>query len=702
MATRKAGYNPTGMASALLEVVVPDKEYSGGMNEKAVGVTKKVGDAIKKASMNLAWPDNYHIIDNEQMLIDIAAGIRREGRFVFDTETSGLNEYRDKVYCVSMYVEGHSYLYVLEHRFMDPKYIMPAALFTKHLGPLFSEPGIKLIGHNLKFDAHFIQNNLAEVATSNLYFDTYFAAWMLEADKTATHGLKGLSQRYGFASHSEGDYGEQFGLTAWSVIEPTLAAKYACRDPELTALVYEKQCSALPLRPRLSALFWEYELPILRIAYNAEKVGLQVDEEYFYKELKPWVYTEYATATNALAPFVEPHLAYVKANTVDEVLSSPKKLGQVFFEKIGIPEIENVTLQKKKNKKGEEFWGRALDKNAIAELKDEWECMALLGDWRKIHTVKVLFIDQITNFIIDGVLHMSINTIGTETGRMSMKRPNLQQVPSRMGARVRNTYVSRPGNVLVSMDFSQQELRVLAHYSQDPTLLQIFRDDKDLYSETAYALWGRDVVGSLDNDEDKKKSTHRAIAKILILGLVYGMGFKEFARTARIPESEAKKLYNLFHATYPGVKQYTARTTKFVKANGFIVTMMGRERPLPLIYAEDKKFSSYAERAAGNTPIQGSSADMTKKAAVLAQKLIDQEGWPVRIALFVHDEIIFEVEEKWIQTYPQGLEQIKHVLETAMPLSIPMKSSLMLEKRWGTEVRLDAVDYELLEDLEDT
>jgi DNA polymerase-1 len=275
-----------------------------------------------------------------------------------------------------------------------------------------------------------------------------------------------------------------------------------------------------------------------------------------------------------------------------------------------------------------------------------------------------------------------------------------------MGPRVRNAFIADEGQVLVSMDFSQQELRIMAHVSRDPKLRQIYFDGKDIYSETAYELWGHAEVGPLDTDAQKKASWHRGIAKILILGLGFGMGVKKFAKNAKISERDAKRLVDKYHATYPGVKAYQKRAADFGKKHGYIVTMCGRERVLPFINGEVSGLVSKDERACGNTPVQGSAADMTKKATNLAYQRFMSEGeeslkWPVQFWLWVHDEIIYQIDKTWAAAHPEAIARIRQSQERALPLIVPMVSSVQFEDRWGTEVRPDALDDDLLEALED-
>jgi DNA polymerase-1 len=275
-----------------------------------------------------------------------------------------------------------------------------------------------------------------------------------------------------------------------------------------------------------------------------------------------------------------------------------------------------------------------------------------------------------------------------------------------MGPLVRNMFVPDNGNVFMSADFSSQEMRILAHYTKDAGLLRFFTDPNalDPYSETAIMVSKDDKTfnehwfRSLPKGERKATEVYRDF-KALVLGLGFGMGPGKYARNTGKTAKEGKANYDKYHNAFPGVARYQKAAAEFASTNGYITTLLGRRRTLyDINNSSDSGRRSAAERGAFNTPIQGSAADMAKKAALACQSLIDKHKWPVRIVLMVHDEIIFEMPIAWAQSHVKETDALIHAMENALPLIIPMKCSKVFESRWGEEIDEDDLD-DLMDDI---
>jgi len=670
--------------------------------KKTTKTKGKIAEYLRDFQRQHSWPTNYSIANTPNDLGRIARLIDESGSFVFDVETDGLNPWQNKVLCMSLYAGDQGFVVPFEHA---TQATIEVDSFRRVLGNFFTDPGIQRTNHNIKFDMHFIEESLG-IPCGEAYCDTLLLAWML--DPNVDHGLKEQSSFYGLADDT-GNYKKQFGATAWSYLDPYVANYYACKDVELVARLYQEQIKKLNADPRMSRTFWNDEMKTLNIAYDAERQGIMVDLDYVEKTLKPTVYKEFEEAVEALRPYVEPHLSklnWPKNKSLDQrdvygALASDARLREIFFDILGIPLIKGVTLKEVHEKQEDGSYvttvKRTLDKNAILQLSEKYESIKRLGRYRQVTKVKSAFVDNIHDWVTNGICHPTINVIGARTFRMSMSDPNLQQIPSRMGPLVRNAFVPRPGHVFASMDASQQELRLTAHFSGDDNLVRIFRNDEDIYTQTAIAVF-HDDSSEYDTTFKAKNHPHRRDAKILILGLGFGMGPGKYARTIGATEAQGKRDHGNYHRAYPGVNRLKARVIKYARKHGHIVTLLGHKRPLPNILSDDPVLRSKDERAAMNTPIQCGGAEMIKRAGINADALIKKNKWPTRIALYVHDEILFEMAIDWAKNNPQAIDALKNCIETAIPLIVPMKSSVTFETRWGSERDIDDIDFELLEE----
>lgn len=662
--------------------------------KESVKTSGAIAKSIASSLRSMVWPETYHIVRSAEELPQIVDEVRSTGTLIFDCETTGLNPWRDRVLGLGISNGEQCYSIAIEHLMLPCVDVQPIA---RVLGSLFIDPDIRRINHNIKFDAHLLREQMG-MECGEFYCDTLIQSQVLNPDTETSHGLKDLAEMNGCVDYSTGSFTTQFGKTAWSHLDPKVAAFYLCRDVDLILPLMNAQNKRLEAKPKLKRLFWQLEMPVLNITYEMEKGGILIDEEYIRTTMRPKVYTQYAEATEAMAPYIEPHLAAVKAESVEAVLQSPKKLGEVFFDRLDIPLIKFVTLRR--DKITGEWIKRSLDKEAVEGLQDEHECMRLLGKWRKVSTLKKLFVDQLPGMIVDGRIHATIRSCGTSTGRMSMSSPNLQQVSTRDGPLIRNMFIPAPGNTFMSADFSQQEMRIQAHFTKDPALIRIFTESLfDMYSQMAIDVFGCDPAEFKDPDKAKKHPMRR-ITKAIVLALGYGMRESKFARNAKIPLKEAKRLFATYHRMYPGVDAYAKRSIKFAKDHGYIVTLMGRERPLPHINnTQDAGRRMTAERAAQNQPIQGTAADATKIATLRVHRLIKKNQWPVRIVLLIHDEIVYEMPTLWAKKNPEAIREIISTMENALPLCVPMKSSATFESRWGTEYEIDDLEADILDSL---
>jgi DNA polymerase-1 len=712
---------PDSWANALLGDAMLAKMANKGMRE-SFKTTPEVSDRIAKAVAQLKWPQNYHIANTEQGLAELADAINKNGHFIFDCETLGLDPWRDRLLCITYWVNGHGYITPLEHQMMT---CVSPELVRKYLGPAFANPNIPKSNHHLTFDCHFVEEQLG-IKVEGFGYDTLLQSQVINPDPELQHGLKELCAQYGLAPDT-GNYKQQFGKTAWSYIHWKLACYYAIHDTELVEKLKQHQDHLLETtldhrtgEARLKALFWDLEMPLLDLAYRMERTGILTDPQYFYETMRPTIYQEWEKAGDALRPYIDAHLKYVDAANVFQVLDSPARLKKVFFDKVGIPLVKFATLKRHKHKAkcangcDKEGWTETtLDKNAIKMLEKEYPCLALLSEYRKWATAKKMFVDTYESKVLNVRIHPQVNVIGTVTGRFSMRNPNLQQVGARIGQIIRNLYIPEPGHTFWSVDFSGQEMRILAHYTGDPKLMDFYLNPNglDIYTQTALdAFPDADFVKSkttktkfrLMSKGDRKLVNVYVYAKSLVLGLGYGMQSGKYSRETGKSKKDGQQDFDAYHAAYPRVKVFQNACISFTKKYGYMTTLLGRRRYFPFINSTtDNGLRLDAERACFNEPIQGSAADMVKLAALKVDRLIQKHQWPIRIVLLIHDEILFDAPIVWMKTNPLALELIQTTMKTALPLKVPMETTATIEPRWGsemTEEQLEAMDLLVEED----
>lgn len=683
-----------------------------GMKE-SYKTTGAISLSIEKSHKKLVWPKNFYICGTEEWLITLRDEIQKHGEFYVDTETSSLNPWKGKIYCLSFEVAGKGYLVPLEH------YLLPwvsKESVKKVLGGVFEDPKILKHGHNVLFDTLFIENDLG-VLSQGITCDTMIQSQVLRPGNDTPHGLKELSTEYGF-SENTGNYKDQFGKSAWSHIDSKVGAYYAIKDPVLTRQLKEKQdtllnetidyeelySKALGIKvgaKNLKHIFEDIEIPLMNLTYNMTRRGVRVDQKYYEEEFHPTVYKEWHKAAEDISPYIEPYLKAVEAEDVYQVLESPTKLMTVMFDYLKMPLVKHVTL--KFDPETRAFTKRTLGKEAIGNLCKDHPPIALLKEYRRWSQLKKLYVDALPDLITDGRVHPIWNTTRASTGRLSCSAPNLSQVASRDAKLVRRVYIPDPGNTFVSLDFSGQEMRWLAHYSRDPKLLDFFRNPTglDIYSQTVVdsfpdsdftsAKITREQFRNMEKAARKESQPYKT-GKALVLGLGYLLSAPSFARKMGQPKDWGEEKFNGYHSTYPGVSKFHQQVFEFTRKHGYMTTCLGRRRYLPQINSPLEGFRKEAERASANLPIQGSSAEQLKTSALLVQHKIDTYKWPIWIVMLIHDEILFEVDIKFLSKHPEVFDEIRQTMQNAIPLAVPMETSMSIEEFWGHSIDESELD----------
>jgi DNA polymerase-1 len=464
-------------------------------------------------------------------------------------------------------------------------------------------------------------------------FDATLAAYLLDPGRT-TYKLEDMARQFGIGDLPDGE----------------MPAAWATRASVLPVL-REKMLAALEeqgLRP----LFDEIEMPVMPILAQMEATGVGINQRTLAE-----MSVELDRRIQQLTGEIH-ELAGTPFN-----IGSPKQMGEILFEKLGLP-------AGKKTKTG----GYSTDAEVLEELAESYEIVAKILDWRTLTKLKSTYVDALGALVArDGRIHTTFAQTVAETGRLSSKDPNLQNIPVRIeeGRRIRRAFVPGAGNLIVAADYSQIELRVVAHYSGDPALREAFETDQDIHTRTASVVWG--VPMAEVTPEMRRK------AKAVNFGLIYGQTDFGLARAVGMSRGEAKQFIETYFEKFAGVRQYMDEKKAEAREKGYVTTLAGRKRPLPEITHRVYTIRQNAERMAINTPIQGTAADLMKKAMIVVQKALAASGLNARMILQVHDELVFECAEADV---PALKALVRQGMEGAMKLSVPLKVDAKVGRDW--------------------
>jgi DNA polymerase-1 len=565
------------------------------------------------------------LILNEKRLFEIIDNIDDE-IVAFDTETDSLD--RDKKIVGFSFAFGEKAFYVpINHFYLGVEKQIPEDIALKAIKKLFTK---KIIGHNLKFDLNLIYKYEIEKITP--FMDTMLLAWILNPDQKV--GLDALSKKY--LGHEMIHFkdtvkkGENF-----SSVNLEEASKYACEDAYITLKLYEKLYPML-WNEEIKNELKNTEIPFVDVLIDMENRGIKIDIEYF-KELENKLEKKLENLTNEIY-----ELAGERFN-----INSTKQLAFILFEKLGLP-------AKKKTKTG-----YSTNEKVLNSLK-EYPIVNKLLEYRELFKLQSTYIKPLQEHNQNGKVYTSFLQTGTATGRLSSKDPNLQNIPTNKEINIRNGFIATKRKWLVSLDYSQIELRLLAHFSEDKTLINAFNENKDIHLETAIKIFGED-----------KAQENRNIAKSINFGLIYGMGARKLADTINVTNKEAKEFIEKYFASFPTVKNFLNEQKELVKKRGFVETLLKRRR-----FFDFKRVNSFMasnfEREAVNTIFQGSAADLIKLAMLEIEKLGHND-----MILQIHDELIFETDNL------ENIETYKNIMENIFKLKVPLKVGVSKAKRWG-------------------
>ncbi|MGL6387659.1 DNA polymerase I [Aeromonas caviae] len=615
------------------------KELESGGAEESEAESDEEG-----AAPAAAIETDYRCILDEAEFDEWLARLQAAPLFAFDTETTSLDYMEARVVGVSFAIEPGKAAYVpFGHDYLGAPVQLTEAVVLGKLKPLLEDPARLKVGQNLKYDRNVLLNHGIEL--QGIAYDTMLESYVLNST-ASRHDMDSLARRYlNVETISFEDIaGKGVKQLTFNQIELEQAAPYAAEDADITLRLHQALWGKLSAEPGLAKVFSEIELPLLPVLARMERLGTTIEPKLLHQQSQE----------------IEVRLAELEKQAHELAgqefnLSSPKQLGEILFTKLGLPII-------KKTPKG----APSTAEEVLAELAETYELPQLLMEHRGLAKLKSTYTDKLPLMIKPqtGRVHTSYHQAVAATGRLSSTDPNLQNIPVRneQGRRIRQAFIPCAGYKLVAADYSQIELRIMAHLSGDKGLLTAFAEGKDIHKATAAEVFGVAL--------DAVTSDMRRSAKAINFGLIYGMSAFGLAKQLGIGRAEAQKYMDLYFERYPGVLEYMERTRQQADAQGYVETLFGRRLYLPDIKSRNAGLRKAAERAAINAPMQGTAADIIKRA------MINVDGWirgiedqSIRMLMQVHDELVFEIREEKLEEY---IALIKEKMSGAAELDVPL------------------------------
>jgi DNA polymerase-1 len=586
---------------------------------------------------------DYQIILTQNALDDWITKIENADIVAFDTETTSLNYMDAKVIGVSFSVEAGKAAYLpLAHDYENAPQQLDQEQTLAYLKPLLENPAIKKVGQNLKYDRSVLLNH--GITLRGIEHDTMLESYVYNST-ASRHDMDTLCKRYLNHStiHFEDIAGKGKKQLTFNQIPLDKAGPYAAEDADMTLQLHQYFWPKLEKLTAQTKLYHTVEIPLLNVLSDIERNGVMVDADLLHQQSE-----ELEEQMTSLVK--QSHeLAGEEFN-----LGSPRQLQAILFEKMELPVI-------RKTPKG----APSTAEDVLQELANEYELPRLILDYRSKSKLKSTYTDKLPEEInaLTGRVHTSYHQAVAATGRLSSANPNLQNIPvrSKEGRRIRQAFIAPENHKIMAADYSQIELRIMAHLSGDQSLLDAFSAGKDIHSATAAEVFATPL--------DKISTDQRRAAKAINFGLIYGMSAFGLAKQLHVPRREAQDYVNLYFARYPGVKDYMDRTREQAREQGYVETLFGRRLYLPDIKARNPQRRQYAERTAINAPMQGSAADIIKKAMIAVADWMKQSSPRALMIMQVHDELVFEVHTDILDSFTQTITDL---MQNAATLDVPL------------------------------
>jgi len=597
---------------------------------------------------------DYQIIFTEDKFEIWLNKLSQASLFAFDTETTSLDYINAEIVGVSFAVRAGEAAYVpVAHDYENAPAQLARDWVLAKLKPLLEDESRKKVGQNLKYDMSVLANY--DISLKGTEFDTMLESYVLDSVATR-HDMDSLALKYleQETIHFEDVAGKGVKQKTFNQIDLEKAGPYAAEDADITLRLHEAIWGELSKRDAQQKIFREIEMPLVPVLSSIERNGVLVDAALLHEQ------------SGELLKKLDVIQAESYRVAGEEFnLNSPKQIQRIFFEKLELPVL-------KKTPKGQPSTAEAV----LQELAESYELPKLILEHRGLSKLKSTYTDSLPEQINQktGRVHTSYHQAVAATGRLSSTNPNLQNIPIRSaeGRRIRQAFVAPPNSVIVAADYSQIELRIMAHLSSDEGLLSAFRDGKDIHKSTAAEIFELPLA--------EVSTEQRRRAKAINFGLIYGMSAFGLAKQLRIERGEAQNYMNQYFERYPGVKTYMEQTREQAREQGYVETLFGRRLYLPEINAKNAMRRQYAERTAINAPMQGSAADIIKIAMIKTHKWLNTHAnADIKMIMQVHDELVFEVPKDQLYSVKQ---HVRESMESAATLNVPLIVDIGVGVNW--------------------
>ena len=614
---------------------------------------KMLGDVPKPPVEAVAVETHYETVLTEQQFATWLNKLEHAELFAFDTETTSLDYSKAKIVGVSFAVEAGKAAYLpLAHDYLDAPAQLNREDVLARLKPLLENPAKAKLGQNLKYDAHVLANH--GITLRGIKHDTMLESYVLNSTATK-HNMDDLAKTYlGLNTiHYEDVTGKGVKQINFSEVDIEKATAYAAEDADITLRLHQVLSEKLAESPALLQLYNDLEIPLVSVLQRIEANGVLIDSDLLAQQ-------SLELANHIIS--LEQHAHDVAGHTFN--LGSPKQIQDIFYNQLKLPVL-------KKTPTGQP----STDESVLQDLADQgYPLPKIILDYRSLNKLKSTYTDKLPQQIDNrtGRVHTSYHQAVAATGRLSSSDPNLQNIPIRSeeGRKIRQAFIAPQGYKILAADYSQIELRIMAHLSNDAGLITAFSTGQDVHRATAAEVF--------NVAPDQVTNDLRRSAKAINFGLIYGMSAFGLANQLGLSRSQAQNYIDLYFTRYPEVKNYMDNIRELARQQGYVETLFGRRLYLPEINSRNANLRQYAERTAINAPMQGTAADIIKRAMLAVDAWLQTES-RVKLIMQVHDELVFEVPETEIETYTA---EIKRIMCAAAELNVPLIVDVGVGDNW--------------------
>ena len=618
----------------------------------------EMGQDLPASAVSAGVPEfkkgEYQIVFAKKEFLSWIERLKNSEGFAFDTETTSVDAQQADLVGVSFAIDAGEAAYVpVAHSYMDAPDQLDRDWVVEQLKPLLEDPDLPKIGQNLKYDMSVLANY--DVHMQGVAFDTMLESYVLDS-VSSRHDMDTLSVNH--LGHQPVPFTEVAGKgkaqLTFDQVDIDKGGYYAAEDADITLRLHNTLMPSLTRQPSLHRIYNELEMPLVSVLSRIETNGVLIDDSMLLQQSQQL----------AMSMQDAEKTAYDMAGR-EFNLASPKQIQEILYDEMNLPVL-------KKTPKG----APSTAEDVLQDLAVEHDLPRLILEHRSLGKLKSTYTDKLPTMINPrtGRVHTSYHQAVTATGRLSSSDPNLQNIPIRTqeGRRIREAFIAAKGMQILAADYSQIELRIMAHLSGDETLVHAFNNQLDIHRATAAEIFSA--------ESEEVSDDQRRHAKAVNFGLIYGMSAFGLAKQLNVARKQAQQYIDQYFERYPGVKQYMETTREFAREQGYVETVFGRRLYLPDINAKNHNVRQYAERTAINAPMQGTAADIIKRAMIAVHEWIGEENDQIRMVMQVHDELVFEIEVAQIQ---QMRDDICKIMQDAASLSVPLVVDAGIGENWA-------------------